>query len=250
MLCTVCESMLRNPSRASDTNAHHETITSLKSATALGSLICIAVLDELQRIGDLDSDRHGYEEPFLKYHYFDPFGYNISGMNRRILCDFSLIPLSQDPLRLPEFHGGTSEYHASSISINYRIPPDTGDPAVAEPALSWLRKCLENHERCGRGQDPDFFPPRLLDVSGNEPRLILTNLETPDGPYATLSHCWGPNPTFLRLTSSLIKEMQIQILTERLPENFRNAIQICRRLRVKYLWIDSLCIIQSGEGCQ
>ena len=248
MLCTVCESMLRNPSRGSETNAHHETITSLKSAAALGCLICIAVLDELQRISDLDSDHHGYEEPFLKYHYFHPFGYNISGMNRRILCDFSLIPPSQDPLRLPEFHSGTSESHTSSISINYRIPPDTGDPAVAELALSWLRKCLKNHERCGRGQDPDFSPPRLLDVSGNEPRLILTNLETPDGPYATLSHCWGPNPTFLRLTSSLIKEMQIQILTERLPENFRNAVQICRRLQVKYLWIDSLCIIQSGEG--
>jgi len=58
--------------QGNQTNAHHETITSLKSAAALGCIICIAVLDELQRISDLDSDRHGYEEPFLKYHYFHP----------------------------------------------------------------------------------------------------------------------------------------------------------------------------------
>lgn len=240
--------MLRKPHKASDKEAHHETITALESAAALGCFICAAVLDEVQRISGPDYDHHGYDKPLLKYNFFRPWGYNITGMDFRLDCKFSLIPLPQNLLRLSQCHGAAPEPDTSSISFNYRLPPDTSDPAVAELALFWLEKCLKNHGKCGRSQDPNFFPLRLLDVSGNEPRLVLTDLEKPDGPYATLSHCWGPNPTFFRLTDSHVKEMRAGISIERLPQNFRSAIQTCRSLGVKYLWIDSLCIIQSGKG--
>jgi hypothetical protein len=34
------------------------------------------------------------------------------------------------------------------------------------------------------------------------------------------------------------------IFVEELPKTFRDAVIVCRRLGVRYLWIDSLCIMQ------
>ncbi|KAK8174976.1 hypothetical protein IWX90DRAFT_373819, partial [Phyllosticta citrichinensis] len=34
---------------------------------------------------------------------------------------------------------------------------------------------------------------------------------------------------------------------EKLPKSFQDALAICNELGIKYLWIDSLCIIQSNE---
>jgi hypothetical protein len=31
---------------------------------------------------------------------------------------------------------------------------------------------------------------------------------------------------------------------EELPKTFRDAIEICRKLDISYIWIDSLCVIQ------
>ncbi|OJD30377.1 heterokaryon incompatibility protein [Diplodia corticola] len=68
----------------------------------------------------------------------------------------------------------------------------------------------------------------------------------PPPPYCTLSHCWGPTPTFLRLRGHNIA----RFLRDGIPladlhnTNFAHAIETCRRLGARYLWIDSLCIVQ------
>jgi hypothetical protein len=35
---------------------------------------------------------------------------------------------------------------------------------------------------------------------------------------------------------------------EQFPANFRDAVSIARDLKIPYLWMDSLCIIQEGDG--
>jgi hypothetical protein len=80
------------------------------------------------------------------------------------------------------------------------------------------------------------------------PKLILTSSESRIGPYATLSHCWGPNPSFLQLSKSNMDEFQNEIRLQDLPQTFRDAIEVVRWFSIRYLWIDSLCIQQSGEG--
>lgn len=64
-------------------------------------------------------------------------------------------------------------------------------------------------------------------------------------PYAALSHCWGREP-FLRTLSSNIARHQRRggIALARLPLTFREAIECTRGLGLRYLWIDSLCIVQ------
>ncbi|OCL12099.1 HET-domain-containing protein, partial [Glonium stellatum] len=115
-------------------------------------------------------------------------------------------------------------------------------------ASEWLRKCLRDHKSCDRSHDQTWYPKRLLDLRNQQVRLILTASTQPRGPYASMSHCWGPHPFFLTLSAERIEEMRRDIQWARLPRNFQDAITTCRRLGIDYLWIDSLCIIQSGYG--
>jgi hypothetical protein len=67
------------------------------------------------------------------------------------------------------------------------------------------------------------------------------------GHYITLSYCWGSKPNFM-LTSTTIVKFSSGIQIALLPKTLQDAVHITRWLNIKYLWIDSLCIIQdSGE---
>lgn len=52
----------------------------------------------------------------------------------------------------------------------------------------------------------------------------------------------------MTLTASNEAQLRQCIPMEALPRSFREAIQACRRLGLYYIWIDSLCILQSGSG--
>lgn len=64
--------------------------------------------------------------------------------------------------------------------------------------------------------------------------------------YACLSHCWGPPPSPICTVSENIEDFRTKIPWERLSTTFRDAVNICRRLDIGHLWIDSLCIIQDS----
>ncbi|KAJ9644085.1 hypothetical protein H2199_003953 [Coniosporium tulheliwenetii] len=127
------------------------------------------------------------------------------------------------------------------------VPSQTDDPVVSDLARAWLKWCMTDHKNCDRDRDPKWCPPRLLDVSGPEPRLVLTKKETPDAAYATLSHCWGPNPTHITLNQSTLKQFQDGIPLSSMPKNFSDAVHVAKSLDLKYIWIDSLCIIQGNK---
>ena len=64
--------------------------------------------------------------------------------------------------------------------------------------------------------------------------------------YATLSHCWGTGPT-LTTTKANWQRISSNIPFDALPALFQDAIIITRQLGIRYLWIDSLCIIQDSQ---
>jgi hypothetical protein len=67
--------------------------------------------------------------------------------------------------------------------------------------------------------------------------------------YIALSHQWGDQKIhkhFLTTTDN-IASLREGISTDILPPMFRDVIKFTRQLGVKYLWIDSVCIIQEGE---
>jgi hypothetical protein len=65
-------------------------------------------------------------------------------------------------------------------------------------------------------------------------------------PYVCLSHCWGKGAVTKTVTKTLTKHKQ-NIPWQELPQTFQDAISFAFRLGYKYLWIDSLCIIQDSR---
>ena len=63
----------------------------------------------------------------------------------------------------------------------------------------------------------------------------------------TLSHCWGQGD-FIKNTVATYKTLQVGIPDTRLPPLYQDAVRVCRHLETRYLWIDSLCIIQDLES--
>jgi hypothetical protein len=60
---------------------------------------------------------------------------------------------------------------------------------------------------------------------------------------------WGTDASKqLRLTTSTLPRFQTAIALEELPDIFKEAIRITRYLGFRFLWIDSLCIVQDSES--
>ncbi|KAF2430259.1 HET-domain-containing protein [Tothia fuscella] len=133
-------------------------------------------------------------------------------------------------------HAGIAEESADS----------TGHPLVLEQAKSWVDSCMEQHDLCDRARDGSWYPARLIDVVSG--RLVSTADHTPSGPYIALSYCWGENPSFLTLTAANLTQWTVAIPATDLPLGFKQAMEVASRLNVRYLWIDALCIVQSGSG--
>lgn len=117
---------------------------------------------------------------------------------------------------------------------------------------SWLEECAVSHPTCGEEQsDPSFYPTRLIDVGldlqGDLCYLRDCGKEPPKSRYITLSHCWGAG-TFSQLTEATKGRLERGVSIRELSQTFRDAILLVRWLKVRYIWIDALCIIQDSEG--
>ncbi|KAH6847020.1 heterokaryon incompatibility protein-domain-containing protein [Chaetomium sp. MPI-CAGE-AT-0009] len=89
------------------------------------------------------------------------------------------------------------------------------------------------------------LPSRMLDLhftSGSD-IIRLCDTDGRHGCYITLSHCWGQSGRFTTPRASMELRKQGIRLAD-LPETFQDAVAIARRLSIRHLWIDSLCICQ------
>jgi hypothetical protein len=113
-------------------------------------------------------------------------------------------------------------------------------------AKRWILDYIDNHSECASNLNP-ALPTRVLDVglsNGNqEPRLILGH--GIQGPYIALSHYWGSSKPLVTNIGN-IQEHLTTIPFQGLPQTFQDAVTITRRLSYRFLWIDSLCIIQDS----
>lgn len=117
----------------------------------------------------------------------------------------------------------------------------------------WHRQCSESHTKCRDFPNlvaPDGqLPSRLLDVSNDKVRLECNVKDLPPGlAFTTLSHMWGPDPSLCpQLLSTTIDAYSTDIPLTDLPGKYVNAVRITRALGFRYVWIDSLCIIQDSK---
>ncbi|KAF2036412.1 HET-domain-containing protein, partial [Setomelanomma holmii] len=129
----------------------------------------------------------------------------------------------------------------------------TGSPASFELAKYWVSNCVQNHADCPEPSS-GWLPKRVIDVSPSDGSVIPRLIETTDSAfdcthkerrYVSLSHCWGTKQ-LITTTMANIRNHKRGICPKDLSQTFRDAIQVTRSLGERYLWIDSLCIMQDS----
>lgn len=108
-----------------------------------------------------------------------------------------------------------------------------------------MKDCLKSHkDSCPSGRSR--MPTRIIDVASpsKDPFLLVTDSEF--HPWLALSHCWGQTVQFVTTTEN-ISDMKRAIPLYNMPLNFQDAVTVTRKLGYRYLWIDSLCIIQDSD---
>jgi hypothetical protein len=156
----------------------------------------------------------------------------------------------------------TQRFHLIAENVLGHLPdrdelgPNTNPSREAGIQVSkWIRECDHNHSSCNNVAKSTWVPTRLLDLQFGDlsaVRLIKTEDEGTRGPYVTLSHCWGPKTKeneFLTTQGETEKiYMSRGIKVSELSVNFQQAISVARVIGVRYIWIDSLCIIQGTHS--
>lgn len=129
----------------------------------------------------------------------------------------------------------------------------TSMKSCGETVSQWIQFCSRYHSTCNKFRQPDWYPSRLLDLaqnSGEDTERSISLIENQDapltGPYVTLSHCWG-GATICKLEKDTLVQLKRGMNLEQLPKTFVDAIAVATYLRIRYIWIDSLTIVQDDE---
>jgi Heterokaryon incompatibility protein (HET) len=142
----------------------------------------------------------------------------------RLLCDIgSTAPLT---------------YNAGIANL---LPGTTASHETFATVKSWIKTCVDEHQNCSLAKARQS-PQRILQIFDDY--LVLHEHLDHKIIYACLSHCWGTS-TMLRSTTATMDAFKRCLPAKVLPPTFRDAVDICRRLGIYYIWIDSLCIESS-----
>lgn len=112
--------------------------------------------------------------------------------------------------------------------------------------IQTLHECSTKHKKCA--QTVVQLPTRVIDTgdsSSKDGTAKVVRGEDLMATYATLSYCWGKWEG-LKLTTLNVGDMERGLPWKHLPVLFRDAITVVRRLGIRYLWIDALCIMQDS----
>lgn len=153
---------------------------------------------------------------------------------------------------------------------------DLLSPELIGNIEQYLEQCATAHSKCtkfqnmGSGQPQKLaLPARLLEISGlkQDKNVHLVETHNANGEtlkYAALSYCWG-TADFIKTTEDCycrehahqdtcedLKNVPCSnylhaIQWSKLPQGFQDAIELCWEAGIRYLWIDSLCIIQGNQ---
>jgi len=144
----------------------------------------------------------------------------------------------QDPSSLPPiFRRIPSVSH-----ISQDPPSDINRQTVFE----WLRECIADHLDCRPPEGTKKLPKRLGDVGDLSHTGIKLISATAGHNYVTLSHCWGTENPFVA-TKATEATLRSHIRWKDLPLSFQDAIRVTRWLGQRYIWIDSICIVQDDD---
>jgi hypothetical protein len=149
----------------------------------------------------------------------------------RIKCPHIILPLASG---------------ISSMSLGFSNLARAADNKYFDVTLAkeWLHQCDYTHGvECSmgsrlKGSSTQF---RLIDI---ESQCVVPAPETCK--YTALSYVWGKHVYQPTLTTENRRALQNSgsLSSLDIPRTILDAMDVCRKLGLRYLWIDSLCIIQ------
>lgn len=156
------------------------------------------------------------------------------------------------------------------ITLLANDSPDPSTPLLARPiqqdkidfrmVRKWIAMCEDGHgQDCNKSmmrehqlQHPvDIIPEfRLVDVIDN---CLVRGTSVGRTKYVTLSYVWGRVDVLRTLKSTVDRFEQRSGLKrpevyEKIPWTIRDAMQVTRKIGLRYLWVDSLCIVQDDDS--
>ncbi|KAE9375170.1 HET-domain-containing protein [Stipitochalara longipes BDJ] len=233
--------------------AGHEVALSARKGCHLCSLAWHSVQGHLER------NRLGPEEMLQQKFYgiYMDVWYSSTWGEWHITLAFDLGFFTQPHPSYEDFKDGIcldflKPGEPSSVSIA-ALPTSTAASATFQWLDEKLKECLSTHSECkAYSQNSTYLPTRVIDVgaSTNTPSgkvyLVYPAIENRQGPYTTLSYCWGGEQNSSLTTANLqaYRDPLVGIDISTLPKTLQDAIVVTRRLGIRFLWVDSLCILQ------
>ncbi|KAE9363831.1 HET-domain-containing protein [Stipitochalara longipes BDJ] len=139
--------------------------------------------------------------------------------------------------------------NAHFIQIGLPKLPAVGSRPHFDILRQFLKNCDANHPKCPPPKTSPL-PTRLIDLGTSEaPSILIYETKPGDSlPFIALSHPWGPGPDHFCTYRSNLDDYKKNISFDKLPATFQHAVTTTRELGLRYLWIDSICIIQGPDG--
>lgn len=132
-----------------------------------------------------------------------------------------------------------------NIKYGHFLSRTTSSDQTFQAMREWMANCINNHPACHTSNKlRSYTPKRLLDLRLGH-MVLREGVTSPQ--YACLSHCWGPSQSPIQTRLENFNNFKKDIPWRDLSKTFQDAVDICRRLDIDYLWIDSLCIIQNSK---
>ena len=126
---------------------------------------------------------------------------------------------------------------------------DTSSIESTEWAIGQVHHCQSHCVECRR--PVGLLPTRVLDLGVPGEVNLNDDLQLREGggergQYACLSHRWCHVP-LLRMLSADLEAWKRNIAFNSLPATFRDAVIFTRKVGLRYLWIDAMCITQNDH---
>jgi hypothetical protein len=149
--------------------------------------------------------------------------------------------------------------NTNDVQIGFSQLPLPGQGLHCDLIRAWLQHCDNEHWSEPKCRPSRFkksaagsiakIPTRLIAVGDDhEDTVKLQEMQgLNSGDWVALSYQWGPPPHF-STTPQNIENHHAGIEIRMLPQTFQDAIRLTRALKLPYLWIDSICIIQGPQG--
>ena len=152
------------------------------------------------------------------------------------------------------------------LHLGHEVSVDSQDYQISLPQLDtsnqtnllqqWLHDCDTAHVGCRRDEESPPLPTRLLAIgtASSQHIKLLNSIDLHAEPadtcqYAALSYRWGDPKLHIpyQTTVETLSDHMRCINLEDLPLLLQHAIKVTRDIGMRYIWVDSLCIVQDDD---